>query len=227
MKSLVVFSIVLCFLFQSCSTIKFEKYYPLIADKQTIFSFSGDSANNNTNYHDTLICRVRKAGIFKNAEGIKKGIAILSPNAQVQGGTKPINFFYYEHPNHTLEDSTYITERSFSGLSCCFYEGKLYMGNMGSKDQRYWQDFFPNVFPRRIKIGVNYFYKRGDSKRTFTFIGKENIEVDNKKYDNCALLTVSDNFSGLKGNDTIWFAKKTGVIKWVKKTGYTGVITNN
>jgi len=212
-----------CF-FQACSTIKFEEYYPAIPNKQVILSFSADSLYNKTSYRDTLICRVRNAGTFSHAKGTDKGIVILSPNSQVQGGIKPIDFFFFEHPVHTSEDSAYITDISFTALSCSFYKGKLYMGNIVNKDQRLWQEFFQAVFPKAIKMGVNYYYKYGDATKTFTFIGKEKVEVNNKKYEDCLVLTASENFSSLKGKDTLWLAINTGVVKWVKKTGYTGIL---
>lgn len=80
-------------------------------------------------------------------------------------------------------------------------------------------NYFEILFPKFINIDSVYRYKDGEEKRTYKFSGFETIEIKGSKIDSCLKLIVEQDWITAHYEDTVWFKKNIGVVKWLRSTG--------
>ena len=80
-------------------------------------------------------------------------------------------------------------------------------------------NYFEILFPKTISIDSAYSCRDGDEKRKYTFVGFETIEIKGRVIDSCLKLILEQEWPTAHYEDTIWFKKNVGVVKWLRSTG--------
>ena len=80
-------------------------------------------------------------------------------------------------------------------------------------------NYFEILFPKTISIDSAYRCKDGYEKRKYTFVGFETIGIKGSVIDSCLKLILEQDWPTTHYEDTIWFKRNVGVVKWLRSTG--------
>ena len=208
--TLILFGSIVC----SCKTVSFQKYFPL--EENTKYSYLCVVDSTHSEYTDTLICH---AAITRRERVTLPNRLQLLDTAKFNSGTvmkSRLYLYYFEKLNLDSFARIYMNDRSFAELLYCFYKGRLYVSWPWEKSMQFWTDL-DLLFPKRIRQGVDYKHRNGDYWKSFEYVGKENIKVDDRTYYNCLKMDIFETFGASKRIGTVWFARNVGLIKWEKK----------
>ncbi len=204
---------ILTIIFCSCKTVVLQDYFPLNKNQTIVFIKKIDSTN--LTYSDTLICRhvIAKTMIKSNQRKILLSEA-LRDNYIING---ELDLYYFEKLVTDSNSQIWMHDNSFAERLYSFKNGKLYVGYGWSKDMRYDTEL-EFLFPKRIKLNFDYNHQDGDYWKTFRYIAKETVKINNKLYKDCLKMDIYETLGSSKRIATIWFAKNIGIVKWdIKK----------
>lgn len=177
----------------SGQTISFEDYLPLKAGAEKIYC-------------------VR---LIKGSDTIKKDdVYSFCRSHKVEDK----EVFYFED-GKDAGDRTTIGSNSFCAGAFYFDQGRFFLAPI------YWKyelstiklTHFGQLFPARIFIDTIYGYG-WNNRVKYKFTGFEDLVIEKKKFKNCLKLTITQAWNPYQPVDTIWFHKKTGIVKWSKST---------
>lgn len=124
-----------------------------------------------------------------------------------------LNLYYFEK---TVLDSTsvnWMQDNSFAERLYSFKNGKLYVGYGWTKSMDYDTEL-ELLFPKKLKQGVDYKHRNGDYWKSFRYITKEVVRINNTVYNDCLKMDIYETLGDSKKMGTVWFAKKVGLVKW-------------
>ena len=109
-------------------------------------------------------------------------------------------------------DNTWMNDHSFAEKIYCFADNKLYVG--GWDKAMSYDTELDFLFPKRLKKKTYYKYKNGDYCKSFEYVGKETLIVDEKRYRHCIKIDIFETLGHTNKIASVWFAKNTGLVKW-------------
>ena len=193
----------------SCRTISFQQYFPLKNNETAIFTKKVDSIN--LTFTDTLVCReiIAKTTINSTSKKIFLSDA-LRDNYIING---KLNLYYFEKTILDSNSTIWMQDNSFANRLYCFKNGKLFVGYDWTKRMEYDTEL-ELLFPRKLKQGFDYKHRNGDYWKSFRYIGKETVVINEVAYKDCLKMDIYETLGSSKKVGTVWFAKNIGIVKW-------------
>lgn len=205
----------------SCNSVRFAHYFPLRKDKMYTYHYTNDTLPA-VSYRDTIVCRMFP-GNAVNVWLKKTSMTILDTANRVEGGTTPMQVFYFEQLEPRKNDSAFFVEQSFGQLFYIYHKGALFMGE-SSRVSQHRNDPFARIFPKRVSFGKEYMFRSGDFKRIFKIDGREPVSLKGVTYKDCLKMTIREHWVNTYPTDTVWFKKGIGIVKRKKQDGNIGVL---
>jgi hypothetical protein len=176
-------------------TVSLEQYFPLKKGKANRFYVHHLTKTDTINDKDAvLVCQSivvkgREIYFFSDVSHTKDD-DLISPNTFCAG------VFYYDQGTFLFSPLSWTHEVKEANLA-----------------------YFDTLFPSQLLLHTPYKHQDGEEKRTYTFVGFENISIAKTTYSDCLKLVVMQDWPTSHYADTVWFEKGLGVVKWLRGTG--------
>lgn len=194
MRAVFFFLVVIIYGPLHSQTVHFEDYYPLEKGKATVYYVTRLTVTGSEKYEDdTNVCKSVKI----------KGRQIFYFDDRTDEETEIIG-------SQSFCDGAFYYDKGVFMFSPIFWLEDLKKANL---------DYFEPLFPADITIDSVYKYQYDQQKRKYKFNGFEKVIIKEKVYDDCLKLTVFQDWPTAHYEDTVWFQKGIGVVKWLRSTG--------
>jgi hypothetical protein len=192
----------------SCSGYKIAEHFHPYDNDTLIYRFTKDSASITIAYNDTLVCKMM----------VRRGV-ILTHSEE----NRVIFYYQTSASSHDSQNDIFTSDIPLNQFSYCLDEGNLYMDNSIPVLSNKMIVPMKKLLPKKVKTGNTYEFKNGDYQKRYSLVSTEDLNWGPMFIKNTLKFAISfRSRQGFRTTDTIWMAKKWGIVKWKKANGYLG-----